>query len=158
MTTTAAKTVIRVEHVLWQPGSEWDAAVDHVAARFARSSPIDVEGVRATSTFEAQHDALVEWSVGAGVDLDRELGRFLDEHLSMHVRPDPAITRAVRAWAADGPVHAITVLGERCGESILRHAGCWRSIAQLHPHVAPGQLPDAAGDASVVSTVVELRR
>ncbi len=134
--TTAAQAVaVRVEHVIWQPGSEWDDAVDHVAARFARSSPVDLDAVRADSTFESQHAVLARWAAAAGVDLDRELGRFLDEHLAMHLRPDPKVTRAVRALAASGPVHAVSVLGPRSAESLLRHAGCWRSIATLHAGV-----------------------
>lgn len=157
MTAAATNTVVRVEHALWTPGSEWDAALEHIASRFARVSPLDLDSVRASGTFEAQHAALGAWAEQAGIDLDRELGRFLDEHLAMHVRPDPAVTRAIRARAVAGPVHAVTVLGERCGESILRHAGCWRSITRLHAGIAPGEVPAELEGANVVTTLDEVR-
>jgi hypothetical protein len=156
--------IVVVEHVLWIPGAEWDAAVDHVAARFARASPIDVEAVHASGALRAQVAALTAWSDAAGVDLDRELGRFLDEHLSMYVRPNPAVTRAVRALASQRPVHLASALPARAAEAIARHAGCWRSAATLHAglheygaldrtvatlgtsavYAAPGELQDPA--------------
>jgi hypothetical protein len=153
--------LIVVEHVLWTPGAEWDAAVDHVAARFARASPIDVEAVRATGSLRAQVAALAAWSDAAGVDLDRELGRFLDEHLSMHVRPNPAVTRAVRALATTRPVHLASALPARAAEAIARHAGCWRSTAVLHAGLhEDGALDDAVasvGASAVYAAPGELR-
>lgn len=127
--------VIFVEHVLWEPDEAWTDALEYVAGRFARVQPLDVDGVRAAGALHEQVAALATWADGAGVDLDRELGRFLDEHLSMHVRPAPTVTRAVRALAADGPVHAVSALPARAAESIARHAGCWRSFEQLHADV-----------------------
>jgi hypothetical protein len=124
--------IVFVEHVLWQPGTEWDAALDHVADRFARAAPLDVAAIRAAGALHEQLDALQSWADVAGADLDRELGRWFDEHLSMHVRPAPTVTRAVRSLAADGPVHLASALPARAAESIARHAGCWRSVAQLH--------------------------
>jgi hypothetical protein len=159
MTTTEstdAATIIRVEGVLWQPGSDFDAGIDHLATRFARASPLDADAVRAAGDFALQHAMLRDWAASANVDLDRELGRFLDEHLSMHVRPAPKITRRVRALAAAGPVHALTALGPRCGESVLRHAGCWRAITHLHANHAGAQAPDGQQRARMVSTLAQL--
>lgn len=148
MTTSTATSVVFVEHVLWEPDAAWNAALEHVAGRFARSSPLDLDAVRATGALHQQVGYLTDWADAAGVDLDRELGRFLDEHLSMHVRPAPAITRAVRALAAAGPVHAVSALPPRAAESIARHAGCWRSFAELHANVR-----DAAALGSVLEQV-----
>ena len=136
----AAPALLFIEHVLWTPAGAWSSAVDHLAARFARSSPLDPAAVRDAGELHDQLVFLDEWATAANVDLDRELGRYLDEHLSMHVRPDPATTRAVRALASTRPVHAVSALPPRAGESILRHAGCMRSIATVHPNVH-----DAAG-------------
>lgn len=124
-------TLIFVEHVLWQPASTWRAALDHIADRFARVTPLDVEAVLAAPTFAEQVSQLHEWSQTASVDLDQQLGRWFDEHLSMHVRPAPAVTRAVRALAASSDVHVVSALPARPAESIVRHAGCWRSVTSL---------------------------
>lgn len=145
---TNAPTIVFVEHVLWQPGAEWHAALEHVADRFARVSPFDVVAIEALGPLHLQLDALDAWAVLAGADLDRELGRWLDEHLSMHVRPNPAVTRAVRALASHGPVHVASSLPARAGEAIARHAGCWRSVALLH-----AEIRDAAALASLMTEV-----
>lgn len=133
MTTESVPTIVLVEHVAWQPGDEWSEALAHVANRFARIAPLDVDAVLASGDLRAQVDALRAWADSADADADRELGRWFDENLAMHVRPDPKVTRAVRALAASAPVHAASALGPRSAESLLRHAGCWRSIAELHP-------------------------
>ena len=43
--TTAVPTLVFVEHVLWEPDDAWTAALEHVAGRFARVSPLDVDAV-----------------------------------------------------------------------------------------------------------------
>jgi hypothetical protein len=149
-------TLVFVEHVLWEPYDAWTEALDHLESRFERATPLDVAAIRAAGPLHAQLDALAVWASEAGCDLDRELGRFLDEHLSMHVRPDPRTTRAVRALAADGPVHAASALPPRAAESLLRHAGCWRSITELHGDVrdadAVARVLAATGGAQVVAS------
>jgi hypothetical protein len=132
---TEQPSIVFVEHVLWEPGDEWTELVDQLGERFARSSPLDADAVRAAGPLHAQLTQLQMWADEANVDLDRELGRWLDEHLSMHVRPAPAVTRAVRALAGTGRVHLVSALPARAAESITRHAGCWRSVAELHAAV-----------------------
>lgn len=127
-----AASVIVVERDAWNPGREWREALDHLAGRFARVAPLDVDAVLGEENFAAQIAALTAWSQTADVDLDRELGRWFDEHLAMHLRPDPSKTRAVRALAAEQPVHATSALPPRAAESILRHTGLWRSVSELH--------------------------
>ena len=148
MNPTSTTSVVFVEHVLWEPDAAWTEALEHVAGRFARASPLDVDAVRAAGALHDQVSYLATWADAAGVDLDRELGRYLDEHLSMHVRPAPTVTRAVRALAVAGPVHAVSALPPRAAESIARHAGCWRSFAELHANVR-----DAAALAAVLDQV-----
>lgn len=128
-------TLIFVEHVLWNPDDAWLEALEHMSGRFRRVSELDVDAVLAAGALHAQVTYLDAWAGDAGVDLDRELGRFLDEHLAMHVRPAPTITRAVRALAAEGPIHAASALPARAAESIARHAGCWRSFERLHADI-----------------------
>jgi hypothetical protein len=148
----AAPTLVFVEHVLWTPGNEWRLALEHLADRFRRVAPLDVDAVLARGPLHLQLDELASWAEGPKADIDRELGRFLDEHLSMHVRPDATVTRAVRARAALGPVHAVSALPARPAESIARHGGAWRSITQLHANVRDA---DALRDV-VLSTGAEL--
>lgn len=143
-----------VEHVLWEPDAAWDEALEHLASRFARAAPLDVDAIRAAGPLHEQLERLATWAHGAGADLDRELGRWLDEHLSMHVRPAPALTRSVRALAAAGPVHFASALPPRAAESISRHAGCWRSCAQLHGDVRSADLAAAVISETGAATVV----
>lgn len=135
MTVSAPPALLVVEHDAWTPGAEWRAAVEHVAGRFARVAPLDVDAVFAAGDFTAQVAAVDAWAAPLDVDLDRELGRWFDENLAMHVRPDATRTRAIRALAAERAVHATSVLPARAAESLLRHAGAWRSIAELHAPV-----------------------
>jgi hypothetical protein len=156
-------TIVFVEHVLWEPGDEWIELVDQLGERFARSSPLDVDAIRAAGQLHEQLVELQAWADTAGVDLDRELGRWLDEHLSMHVRPAPTVTRAVRALASDGPVHLASALPARAAESIARHAGCWRSVTELHAGIRDaaalqalvGELAPAAVVAAAPTPVSE---
>lgn len=147
---------LRVEHVVWTPGSDWRGAIDHLANRFARAHELDADAIHSLDGLDAQVAALSSWALDAGVDLDRELGRYLDEHLAMHVRPDPAVTRLVRARASTVPIHAVTILGERCAESLLRHTGCWRSITRVHGSVPTGALPEELEGAAQVASLEDL--
>ena len=146
MTDRPAPTLIYVEHVLWTPGAEWRRALEHLAERFRRVAPLDVDAVLAAGALHQQLAALAAWAAEPKADIDRELGRFLDEHLSMHVRPDAAVTRAIRAQAALGPVHAVSALPPRPAESIARHGGAWRSFEQLYAGVL---------DADALQQVIE---
>lgn len=130
-----AITYVFVEHVLWQPGEDWRAAVAALGERFRRVRPLDVDTILGAGALHEQLDAIASWAEGSDIDVDRELGRYLDEHLSMHVRPNAANTRAVRALAAAGPVHGVSALPPRAAESIARHTGVWRSFAELHADV-----------------------
>ncbi|MCW2961631.1 MAG: hypothetical protein JWM90_2018 [Thermoleophilia bacterium] len=154
MTDQQPPAIVFVEHVLWQPGEEWTLAVQHVADRFARAHPLDAAAVLAAPTLTDQLDALAAWAEGSGADLDRELGRWFDEHLSMHLRPNPAVTRAVRAIAAERPVHGCSALPPRVAEAIARHAGAWRSVAELHAPVRSTTALHAVIAASGATTVV----
>jgi hypothetical protein len=131
-TTNLTPAVIVVEQLVRAPGDEWRAALEHVTSRFARVAPLDAEAVLDAGDFPAQVAYLVAWAEPLDVDLDRELGRWYDENLAMFVRPDSRVTRSIRALAAERPVHAVSVLPPRAAESLLRHAGAWRSIAELH--------------------------
>ncbi|MCW2950479.1 MAG: hypothetical protein JWN41_1492 [Thermoleophilia bacterium] len=132
MSDPSASALVFVEHVVWQPGAEWRLAVEHVAQRFARVAALDVDEVAAVGALHVQLEHLASWGEQHQVDLDREFGRFFDEHLAMHVRPDTKVTRALRAMAAQGTVQAASALPPRAAESIARHTGVWRSFSGLH--------------------------
>ena len=136
MTVSAPPALLVVEADIWIPGAEWRAALDHVATRLARVATLDVDAILAAGDIADQVAALDAWAAPLDVDLDRELGRWFDENLAMHVRPDSKRTRAVRALAAERAVHAASALPARAAESLLRHAGVWRSIAELHAPIS----------------------
>lgn len=125
--------LVWIEHVIWHPGDDWDAAVRALAERFSRAMPLDDEEVRSAGALHHQVDHLQRWAGRASVDLNRELGRWMDEHAARFVRPDPRVTRALRALVAAGcSVDLVSALPPRAAEAIAHHAGCRRSARQVH--------------------------
>ncbi|MBC7644546.1 MAG: hypothetical protein H7123_05415, partial [Thermoleophilia bacterium] len=95
--------VVDIDSVLWQPGSEWTAALEHLAKRFARVRALDATALRELDVALAC-EALAAWA-GDDIDWARELTRFFDEHLSMYLRAaraDAVTSRQIRSLAADG--------------------------------------------------------
>lgn len=147
-------TIVLIERVIWKVDDVWNDAVSQLAERFARAAPLDTDAVLLAGTLAEQLMVLESWASAADVDLDRELGRWLDERLSMHVRPDPLVTRRMRALATQGELHGASALPLRAAESVARHAGCLRSFTALHGGVRTDQdltaLVAALGDATIL--------
>lgn len=129
-------TVRTLEGDLWLPGREWSLAVHDVARRFARVRMLDADHILALGSLVRQIDALHRW---AGDDLDwtSDMTRYFNEHLSLHIKPDPSVTRSIRAVVSDhGKITVETALPESVAWSLLHHLGLARSvetIRQCHP-------------------------
>lgn len=132
-TTTATRPVIqvRVETALWDPARGWPEAVRHVASRFARVRTMDADTLLASGDLATQVRWLLEWA-GTDIDVNRELGRYFDEHLPVHVRPDGATNQRIRSLAKDVEIEAVSALPPAPLESLLRHLGVFRNLAGTH--------------------------
>lgn len=159
--TIAAPTVVLLEGVLWQPGVEWRSSVEALAARFSRAHPLDAAQVLAAPSLPTAAAALATWADAADVDLDRELGRYLDEHLSRWLRPDPTVSRTLRTTARRGPIAGVSCLPAAAARAIARHLGVLRPLADLHGSVttsaALSSLLEQLGAAAVVIARTDAR-
>lgn len=132
-------TVRMLEGDLWLPGREWELAIQDVARRFARVRSLDANAVLSSGPLDQQLAAIHAW---AGEDLDwtSDMTRFFNEHLSLHVKPDPTVTRAVRSMVSEhGQITVETALPEPVAWSLLHHLGLARSVAAVRQcHRAAG--------------------
>lgn len=136
-TVTGTTVFVHVEGMLWNPAPLWNAAVDAIAARFARLAALDVDAVHVPAAAPAASDALgdavttlVGWADANGVDAGRELRRFFDEHLPLHVRPDRHANQRLRSLASAGhAVIACSALPPAPLESLLGHIGVARALS-----------------------------
>ncbi len=120
-----------LEGDLWFPGREWELAVADIAQRFARVKPLDPDAILAAESFPQQIEALQTWA-GEDLDWSRDLARFFDGHLSLYIKPDPAVSRAIRAHAAEhGPITIRTALPEAAAWSLIHHLGIARSVGAV---------------------------
>lgn len=132
-----------VESVVWRPDSLWNDAVKHIATRFSRvrqlSDPAlaDPEGLDPLALPIASLDA---WA-GDDIDWRRELARYFDEHLSMHVRPSAPVARALRSAGSSATLIAVTRLPDAAARSLLLHAGVSRAVAEVRSLVPTRPLP-----------------
>lgn len=121
---------VTLEGTLWIPGTEWTRAIEHVAARFARVRMLDAESINTLPTLREQVEALDVWG-GDDIDWHRELTRYLDEHLSLHLKPQPDVRRAVRTLATRSSIDVVTALPTAAATTIIRHLGLARSVATI---------------------------
>jgi phosphoglycolate phosphatase-like HAD superfamily hydrolase len=144
---TDGRLLVRLEGTLWLPGRLWELAVEHVATRFARVRPLDVAALPAAvdpAGLSAAMSALHEWAAGDEA-WQRELVRYFDEHLSMHVRPDPSLSRAVRALGRSTDLVAVSALPEPAARAVLEHAGLARAFADVRGGVSVDDADVTAG-------------
>lgn len=167
-TPEASAVIVGLEGVLWQPGGTWPRLVEHLASRFGRVRPLDVGALRHLD-LAAQVRYLDQWA-GDDIDWVREATRWLDEHLSLYVRPDRVTNQQLRQLAAVRPVEAWSALPRGPMEAILRHVGVLRSLTRLRDRCAaePSREPggiivrqprgdDAAGPETVAAALAAAR-
>jgi phosphoglycolate phosphatase-like HAD superfamily hydrolase len=93
------QAVILSERTLADTDELFAAGVAHLVRKLGRVKPLDSDAL--------PHDpaevvaALDVWA-GSEVDWRGELGRFYEDHISVHLRPDPALNAALRRLQAAG--------------------------------------------------------
>jgi hypothetical protein len=145
-----------IESAVWQPGTLWACAMEHLAARFGRVRVLDVTTLpepdpTAADPLGPPIASLEAWSHGE-IEWARELARYFDDHLSLHVRPDTRVTRALRAAAQDGDLLAVTRLPIPAAESVLAHAGVRRAVSHVRHVPSDEALPAAARSVDALTT------
>lgn len=92
--------VIFAEDALAPGDRLWRDAVEHLARKLGRVTPLDPATVS-----DDRCVALPQLEAWAGDDVSSwrlELARFYEEHIPVYVRPDPALNGAVRQMSATG--------------------------------------------------------
>lgn len=83
-------------------------------------------------------DALRRWAGDDVTTWEHELGRYVDEHAPLYLRPDPALNAAVRRLARDGVQLAAWSPGPRdAAESVIRFLGLARRIEAVRIDASP---------------------
>jgi phosphoglycolate phosphatase-like HAD superfamily hydrolase len=119
-------TVVFSEDAL-APGAAalWQAALEHLARRYASIRDLDPDALPADRTAAAA--ALDAWDGGAG--WRREVGRYYDDHARLHLRRDPATGALLRRLKADGSQLGAYGAGPReASEAVLRFLGLDRRL------------------------------
>ena len=94
------KAVILAEDAL-APGTPlWRDAVDHLARKLGRVTPLDPASI-SSDRCEGLHQ-LAAWAGDEASTWEVELARFYEEHIPVYMRPDPALNSVIRQLAAGG--------------------------------------------------------
>jgi phosphoglycolate phosphatase-like HAD superfamily hydrolase len=93
------QAVILSERALGDTDGLFAAAVAHIARKLGRVKPLDADALPADRA--AKLRALDEWA-GSDVDWRAELIRFYEDHIPLHLRPNPDLNAALRALQARG--------------------------------------------------------
>ena len=149
------KLVILTEGALAPTEALWQAAVEHLAQKLGRVTPLDAADVPAK-----RPEAIAYLDAWAGEDASRwrlELRRFADDHVPVYVRPDPDRNAAVRGLRARGVSVACWSPGPaELAEPLLHHLGLARRVEPLVCDAGPDALTgllsglDAAASEAVL--------
>jgi phosphoglycolate phosphatase-like HAD superfamily hydrolase len=151
------KAVILAEDAL-APGERlWRDAVDHLARKLGRVTPLDPATISSDRC-----EGLVQLAEWAGEDVSTwevELARFYEEHIPVYMRPDPALNSVVRRLATSGTRVAAWSPGPpQVGAIVTHFLGIARrlELERVEPdHAGPAHLIAEMGldprDALVVS-------
>jgi phosphoglycolate phosphatase-like HAD superfamily hydrolase len=151
------KAVILAEDALAPGARLWHDAVDHLARRLGRVSPLDPATISADRC-----EGLAQLEAWAGAEVSTweiELARFYEEHIPVYVRPDPELNSVVRRLATAGVRMAAWSPGPAQVGAIVTHfLGLARrlELERVEPeHAGPVRLIEemglAHGDALIVS-------
>ena len=154
------KLVILTEGALAPTEALWQAAVEHLAQKLGRVTPLDAAAVPAE-----RPQAIAYLDAWAGDEASRwrlELRRFADDHVPVYVRPDPDRNAAVRALAARSVRVACWSPGPaELAEPLLHHLGMARRVDPLVCDAGPDALAQllagldvAAGEAVLVGATM----
>jgi hypothetical protein len=90
------QAVILSERALGDTDGLFTAAVAHIARKLGRVKPLDADALPADRA--GQLHALDQWA-GSDIDWRGELIRFYEDHIPLHLRPNPGLNAALRAQA-----------------------------------------------------------
>jgi phosphoglycolate phosphatase-like HAD superfamily hydrolase len=123
------QAVILSERALGDTDGLFRAAVAHIARKLGRVKPLAADALPADRA--GQLRALDEWA-GSDVDWRGELIRFYEDHIPLHLRPNPGLNAALRALQArgvrigcwsEGPEEAATI--------VVHHLGLARRVGAI---------------------------
>jgi phosphoglycolate phosphatase-like HAD superfamily hydrolase len=120
------QAVIISERALADTDDLFAAAVAHIARKLGRVKPLDPETL--TGDRAQTIRALDEWA-GSEIDWRAELARFYEDHIPVHLRPNPALNAALRGLQASGVRLACWSPGPEEGIGIvIHHLGLGRRL------------------------------
>jgi phosphoglycolate phosphatase-like HAD superfamily hydrolase len=122
--------VILTERALADTDELFAGAVAHIARRLGRVKPIDPATLpQGRSQVIAALDA---WAGSEAETWRNELARFYEDHIPVHLRPDPALNAALRRLQAGGVRLACWSPGpEQAAGIVVHHLGLGRRIDRI---------------------------
>jgi phosphoglycolate phosphatase-like HAD superfamily hydrolase len=123
------QAVILSERALGDTDGLFTAAVDHIVRKLGRVKPLAADTLPADRAGKLA--ALDAWA-GSDIDWRGELIRFYEDHIPLHLRPDPGLNAALRALQArgvrigcwsDGPEEATRI--------VVHHLGLARRVEAI---------------------------
>jgi phosphoglycolate phosphatase len=120
------QAVILSERALGDTDGLFTAAVAHIARKLGRVKPLDADALPADRAGKLR--ALDEWA-GSDIDWRGELIRFYEDHIPLHLRPNPGLNAALRALQARGVRIACWSAGpEEAARIVVHHLGLARRV------------------------------
>jgi phosphoglycolate phosphatase-like HAD superfamily hydrolase len=152
------QAVILSERALGDTDGLFTAAVDHVVRKLGRVKPLAADTLPADRA--GKLEALDAWA-GSDIDWRGELIRFYEDHIPLHLRPNPGLNAALRALQARGVRIGCWSDGpEEAARIVVHHLGLARRVEEIAtggPEAAARLLADlgAPPAESVVVTLDE---
>jgi phosphoglycolate phosphatase-like HAD superfamily hydrolase len=123
------QAVILSERALGDTDGLFAAAVAHIARKLGRVKPLDADALPADRAGKLR--ALDEWA-GADIDWRGELIRFYEDHIPLHLRPNPGLNGALRALRARGVRIGCWSAGpDEAARIVVHHHGLSRGIEAI---------------------------
>jgi phosphoglycolate phosphatase-like HAD superfamily hydrolase len=123
------QAVILSERALGDTDGLFAAAVAHIARKLGRVKPLDAGALPADRAGKLR--ALDEWA-GADIDWRGELIRFYEDHIPLHLRPNPGLNGALRALRARGVRIGCWSAGpDEAARIVVHHLGLSRGIEAI---------------------------
>lgn len=134
----------------------WDDWLADAARRYRAIAPLDVAALPHDRGEAAKR--LDRWAQAGVGDWRGALARFAEERAPVYLRPDAAVSRAIRVLHATGTELAVfTDAPAELAELVLAHLGVQRRIVALETGSgARERLVQRLGGAAVVTSAEEL--
>jgi beta-phosphoglucomutase-like phosphatase (HAD superfamily) len=123
------QAVILSERALGDTDGLFTAAVDHIARKLGRVKPLAADTLPADRAGKLA--ALDAWA-GSDIDWRGELIRFYEDHIPLHLRPNPGLNAALRALQARGVRIGCWSDGpEEAARIVVHHLGLARRVEEI---------------------------